>query len=143
MDQGLHRSEIARQPARVGACRIGVRFARDFHDADDGHFLLAVIKKNRVAQPHSGKVFPGCGTADAAQRERAAFDDLRPGRAEGREFHEPKLLACLHVLSLFCCCQLIRHVLKELRPRFGGGAIFQPPRENSLNFDLHSPMEVT
>ena len=89
MRQRFHGSEITRQPPRVGARRIGVGFAGDFHDADDGQFLLAVIKENLVALVHFRKVFAGGGTADAAQRERAALDDVLPRCAKGGKLHKP------------------------------------------------------
>src|SRR5215210_6547296 len=87
--QRFQRHEITGQPSRVTARGIWVSFARYFHDANDGEFLLTMIKEHCVAHAHRGEVRARGGAADASQGESAALDDFVPAGAEGRELYEP------------------------------------------------------
>ena len=83
----------------VAACRVRIRFAGDFEEADDRQLRLAVIKKNRIADTHFRKMLARDRTANPAQGENAASDDFTPRGAKRRELDEPMTTVLIHFVG--------------------------------------------
>jgi hypothetical protein len=91
----LNRVEIAAQPLRVGTGWVGVGFSGNGHDADDGEFLLTVVKEDLVSLVHGCEIFAGSMTSHAAHGETPTLHDLGPTGAKWGQILSVNVFHCI------------------------------------------------